>query len=339
MQAQAIVFPAPHQVEIQSFALPALREDELLIATEFSGVSQGTEIWALNGQRPELQFPTVPGYQSVGIVREIGAEVKASKRYQIGQRVEFRTSRLPENFPPTWMGAHISHAIVGGLPKPGEHGDGLPLIVPENVDAAAASLIALPAVSSRGIKMVKIAPGDLVVVMGQGLIGQSSAQLARLRGAIVVSSDIGDKRLQLSRAHSADVAVDVRSENLMNAVRAIKPKGADVVIETTGRAAAFDACIDLLRWEGQLLLQAWYPDKIAFDFNRTHGKKPTIAITCGHDESENAAMLELLRWKKLQLRELITHCVPFQQAPELYARMQRNDAEILGVVFNWTSQR
>ena len=239
MKAQAIVFPAPNQVEIQDYEVPALADHEVRIRTEFSGVSQGTEIWALTGQRPEIKFPTVPGYQGIGVIEEKG---KAVPNYDLGQRVWFASNRLPDSFPPTWMGTHVSQAIVPAT------GNRAPLLVPFSDSSllAPATLAALPAVSLRGLNMLRVQTGDLVVVMGQGLIGQGSAQWAKQRGAIVLATDVVAGRLERTReAQSADHTVNVQSEDLPQAVRAIKASGADIVIETTGRADQFAPAIDL----------------------------------------------------------------------------------------------
>ncbi|MDQ2799290.1 MAG: zinc-binding alcohol dehydrogenase [Armatimonadota bacterium] len=324
MNGQALVFPAPHQVELQSYEVPALQPDEIRVRTEYSGVSQGTEIWALTGRRPELSFPTVPGYQSVGIVEECGPEARG---FSVGQRVLFLSSRLSPDFPPTWMGAHVSQALVR---------DAIPL--PNGADPVAAALAALPGVSLRGLNMLSVSIGDLVVVLGQGLIGQGSAQLARLRGATVLATDISPTRRRLSAAHSADIVLDPRAQDIGEAVRTLKPAGADVVIETTGRADMFAPAIDLLRWEGQLLLQGWYPDPITFDFNTTHGKKPTIAVTCGMDTPVIATCVDLMVQGKLRWRDLVTHLVPVAEASALYGQMAEGDPNLLGVVFDWTTR-
>jgi len=109
MIGQALVFPEANRAEVQAYDVPELRLDEMRVRTEYSGVSQGTEMWAYAGKRPELKFPTVPGYQSVGVIEEIGPEVRG---FTPGQRVLFLSSRLPDSLPPTWMGAHVSHALV-----------------------------------------------------------------------------------------------------------------------------------------------------------------------------------------------------------------------------------
>ncbi|MEJ7652532.1 MAG: hypothetical protein WKH64_03860 [Chloroflexia bacterium] len=46
-KSRAIVFTEVNQVELQEYDLPDPKPDELVIRTEYSGVSQGTEIWAL----------------------------------------------------------------------------------------------------------------------------------------------------------------------------------------------------------------------------------------------------------------------------------------------------
>lgn len=323
MKARAIVFPRQDEVEIGWHHLPELRPNEMLVRTEFSGVSQGTEIWAFTGRRPEIKFPTVPGYQAVGIVEAIGREVT---QFQVGQRVKFKSCRLPDNYPPTWMGAHASHSVVSEATP-----------VPDGVDPVEAALASLPAVCYRGINMLNIRIGDLVVVTGQGLIGQGSAQLARLRGATVIATDINPMRLELSRKYSSDIAINPKDRDPAQVIRTIKPGGADVVIETTGRSDMFAECINMLRWEGQLLLQGWYPQPITFDFHTIHMKKPTIAVTCGHDIGGIATVLDLMRQDKINFRELITHLVPVSEAPRIYPQMASGSPDILGVVFDWTS--
>lgn len=323
----AIVFPAANKVELQTYQARDPQAGEVLVRTEYSGVSQGTEIWALIDRRPELKYPTVPGYQSVGRIEALGPGVEG---YTVGQRVLFNTSRVPcPPFTETWMGGHVSQAIVPVGP------DKHPVPVPESVDPIAAATAYLPAVSLRGIRMIDISIGDLVVVTGQGLIGQASAQFARLRGATVVATDVNPVRLKLSKQHSADVVVHATEQDLAGIVRSIKPKGADAVIETTGRSDQFAPCIDLLRWEGQLLLQGYYPQPITFNFHDTHMKKPRVAITCGCDAADAAICMDLMGNGKLQQRQLITHVQPVTGAPALYEKMKANDPAILGVVFDW----
>ena len=223
------------------------------------------------------------------------------------------------------MGAHSSHVIAKEA-----------VVVPEGCDPVGATVTPLAAVSLRGIRMIDIDFGDTVLVTGQGLIGQCSAQLAKLRGAIVVTSDVNNTRLALSKTNSADVTVNITESSLADAVRQVGPGGLDAVIETTGRSEQFAPLVDLLRWEGHFLLQGWYANPITFDFHATHLKKPRVAVTCGFDFGEVADCLRLLSYGKLRLRELVSHLLPINQALEVYPALDRGDQAYMGVVFDWT---
>jgi threonine dehydrogenase-like Zn-dependent dehydrogenase len=43
-----------------------------------------------------------------------------------------------------------------------------------------------------------------------------------------------------------------------------------------------------------------------------------------------------MRWNKLRYRELVTHLLPFEQAPGVYEQMLANSPDVLGVVFDWS---
>ncbi|MDR3706673.1 MAG: zinc-binding alcohol dehydrogenase [Capsulimonadaceae bacterium] len=319
MKAKAIVIVEPGKVDIWEYDVPALRAGEVLVETSHSGVSQGTEIWDYVGKRVELKYPNVPGYQSIGRVIDAAPDVD---RTVLGKRVRFLSSRLEQPFTPSWMNCHVSHAVLKDYK-----------VVPEDVDPVEAAISAMPSVSLRGVRMLNFKIGDLVVVNGQGLIGQGSAQLAKLHGAVVVASDPSPLRRELSAKFSADYVVDPRETDLVSFVKELKPAGADIVIEATGRSDMFKLCVDLLRWEGQILLQGFYPDPITFNFNHTHGKKPTIAVTCGTDD--DPIMFEFMRRRQVQYRELVTHVASVADAPALYERMAKADPSIVGVVFDW----
>ena len=161
MTATALVITDAKTMELQTYEVPPLKADDVLIRTEYSGVSQGTEIDAYRGARPELTFPTVTGYQSVGVVQAIGAEVSG---LAVGDRVLFTTSRLPNSYPFTWMAGHVSHAVASMSSR-------APIKLPAEVDPVEAALTAMVAVGLGGIvgilQPVQLDP--INVVIGDGL--------------------------------------------------------------------------------------------------------------------------------------------------------------------------
>ena len=147
-------------------------------------------------------------------------------------------------------------------------------------------------VSRHGVRLTKVEPGELVVVIGLGMIGQMSAQAARRAGARVIAADLIPLRVEMAQKHSADRVVDARTESLEDVVREEAPDGADVVTDTTGDHRIFDRCLGLIHREGRITLQGYYPDPISVDFHPTHLQRPTVTFPCGWDDEFNDELAE-----------------------------------------------
>jgi 3-hydroxyethyl bacteriochlorophyllide a dehydrogenase len=93
MEAKAIVMPAAGQIEIRRVALKPLGPDDVLIRTALTSISAGTERMLFKGimPHPMLQFPVVPGYETVGVVVETGANAREwlGKRVYVGGNYGF----------------------------------------------------------------------------------------------------------------------------------------------------------------------------------------------------------------------------------------------------------
>jgi threonine dehydrogenase-like Zn-dependent dehydrogenase len=114
------------------------------------------------------------------------------------------------------------------------------------------------------------------------------------------------------------------------------PQGADVVIETTGNNRMFAICRELIRPEGRICLQGYYPDPILVDFHPTHLKRPTVTFPCGWDAAEDSEIATDLGTGHLTLAPLITHRFDYRNAPSAYRLIVEHPEEILGLVFRWS---
>ena len=332
MRTEAIVFPAVNRAELTVIDLPELKPSDCLVDVLLSGVSVGTEVWALTGQRPEgdTSFPCVPGYQAVGVVREAGTE----SRLTPGERIFFTKCRLPVPYSQgNWMGSHVRTAVVDAGDAPA-HGYWVRL--PEQLKPDEVVLSALAAVTDRGLRHVGVHSNELCVVIGQGVIGQTAAQIARIYGARVVAADISERRLELAAKVSADWVVNPQENDLKSAVREIQPEGADLVVEASGNKSQIPIAIDLVRPLGRVLLQGWYPCEVSFDFHRAHGRRPTIAVTCGMDADSNRRAVQWILECRLDLKPLLTHTFRPEQAAEAYEMMRMRPGAFLGVAFDWS---
>ena len=107
----------------------------------------------------------------MGIVDRLGPDVSGVHE---GDRVFLRFTEIDS---PQYSvcGGHTSYSVADA--------EGL-LAVPDELDSKDVALLCMPSVGHhRAAEEMPIAIGELVVVIGQGLVGQFAAQVSRMRGA------------------------------------------------------------------------------------------------------------------------------------------------------------
>ena len=339
MKARAIVFADVRKVVLKDVELPAPTAKDIVVETEVSGVSVGTERWALIGKRAEIAFPNVPGYMGIGRAIRVGREA-ARRGYRVGDRVNYNASRLaPPLDGKSWMSTHLSHGVVDVCT--GVDWDPLGYNfhrcekAPAESDPLDLSLCGLAAVSQRGIEMAGVPAGARVLVVGLGAIGQYAAQICRLKGAQVAVTDVVAARLDVARQLGADWAIDGKREDLKARAAAIAPDGFDVIIDTSSIPAVVNAVIPLLKLWGKFIFQGWYPPPSALDMNAFHMRLPTCFCPCGHTGRAVATAMRWVAAGNLNTRALLTHVVKPDEAPEIYAMIAAGSDKFLGVAFDW----
>ncbi|NQU10316.1 zinc-binding dehydrogenase [bacterium] len=327
MHTTAVVFPNPNQIVLDEVELPDLRPQDVLIRTEFSFISTGTERWTLQGEmglrwRGGFRFPLVPGYQKVGRVEQVGSQVT---RVRPGQRVFMTTGRL-QNITAAW-GGHLQHAVE-------QDAEVYPL--PDDLPGEDAAGLVVVQVGWNTGQRPALSGGELAVVIGDGIIGQFTAQALRARGAQVWLSGRHPLRLELAQRWTADRALDARTEDLSAAVHAERPDGADIVVETVCHPADTPSYIELLRPRGQLVIAAYHPHDNLVDLSPVQDKEITIHSTGGWTRLGLESTIADIRADRFHVGPLITHRVPWRDAPRAYERLVRDKIEdSLGIVIDW----
>ncbi|XID94631.1 zinc-binding alcohol dehydrogenase [Paenibacillaceae bacterium WGS1546] len=345
------VYEAPKTLTVAEVPDLPLAPDEIRIETMYSGISHGTEMNVYRGYAPFFkkeydpstrlfvepreektwQYPIRScdegvwylGYSSVGKVVEKGP---LAEGVDIGDIVytdgphQSQVIRKPEQAFKVPQGVHPKNAIVF------------------------TNLIT----AFNGILDARIKLGDIVVVMGLGVVGQLVAQMAKLSGGIVVGVDTIDKRRQAALDNGADAVFSPLDTDVAKEVRAMSSnRGADVVIDVTGSYHALNEAIRIIAPERTIIAMSWYPNesRLALSEEFHHNR---VTIKCSQTnytapefaqiwpiERKREWCLQLL--PKLKLDNILTTTFPFAQINEAFATVDRHPENIIQCILDYSS--
>ena len=328
--AQRIVFTGKQQVGLEPFDPGLPGKGQVLVRTQLSLMSTGTENIVFNrlfdpGTHWDnwVKYPFYPGYCSVGTVESVGEEVTNLKA---GQRVTFRVG-------------HRSHDVVNADDCQ---------VIPDGVPFEHAVWFALAKITFHAAKAAHHILGDSVLIVGAGPIGQMSIRWAQAAGvASIIVVDTAAHRMPLAQAGGATALVTSPIDQAREAVlKAGEGKLPRVVIDSTGNAAVFAAALGLTAYFGTVVVlgdtgtpakQVLTPDVV------TRGLTIT-GVHDGHNDAEwnNATItrlfLRLAASGRFPLAGLNSHVFKPEQCAEAYATANRDRAITMGIVFDWTGK-
>ncbi|MCS7079668.1 MAG: alcohol dehydrogenase catalytic domain-containing protein [Chloracidobacterium sp.] len=314
---EAIVIYAPHEIGVQTIPLPPMTPTSVRVVTKLTSISAGTERLTLEGRlpgMPQLRYPLIPGYENVGEVVEVGAEVDPAQ-FQVGDRV----------FLPGTVRYEGYFSVFGGQVSESVNDVTRPIKIPAGVSDETALLLALGATARHGVRdLVRDGHQPSVLVLGQGIVGQLAARMLVEAGAEVTIADIIPFRVGLGEANHF-IVVNQDSD--------IPSDAYDVVVEATGNVACFDTAVRALKKHGRLRSLGFYED-IRFAFGPAFIKEITLDIAGEWDADDVAFTCRFLADHDATLRQLITHQLPARDPQRAYAVALR-DPECLKIALTW----
>jgi 2-desacetyl-2-hydroxyethyl bacteriochlorophyllide A dehydrogenase len=319
VKARAVTFVAPRRVELREVELPRPSEGEILVATQWSGISSGTELLAYRGEID----PDLPLDETLGALAGTFAYPFRYGYSAVG-RVERPAGPLREGQLVFAFHPHQDRFVV----------DAREAVPVDGLDPRAATLY--PTVETALQVCLDAAPRlrETVVVVGLGAVGILVAALLDRAGAVVLGSEPEPARRTVA------AALGVRAlapEELAEAVAAgTRGRGADLVVEASGNPDGLAWSLPLLAHEGTALVCSWYgtrpaPLPLGAAFHRrrlairgTQVSTIPAALSARWDRGRRAEVA----WRllaELPVAVLCTHEFPFEAAAEAYAHTDRKE--------------
>ena len=312
-------------IETRPLVLPEPGEGQVLVKISACGVC-GTDVHIYHGGKgsAEVVPPVILGHEFSGHIVKLGSGVTGLEE---GQLITVDPNIYCGKCRPCRQGQKqmCHHMRAVGVNMDGGFADyclvpyAQCVPVPEGTDPELAALAEPLACCLHGIDRVGIRPGENVLVIGGGTIGQIMLQLARLAGAAkVVLSEPVEIRRELAVRLGADAAIDPLHEDLPQRLSELLSRdGADVVIECVGNPRTSAQAIDAAAGCGRVMLFG-VPNPDAVLQTKMHPifqKELTIMGSFVNPDTHSRAVA-LLSSGQLKLKELITHRFPVSQLEE-----------------------
>lgn len=312
-------------IETRPLVLQEPGEGQVLVKVSACGVC-GTDVHIYHGGKgsAEVAPPVILGHEFSGYIVKLGSGVTG---LEVGQLITVDPNIYCGKCRPCRQGQKqmCHHMRAVGVNMDGGFADyclvpyAQCVPVPQGTDPELAALAEPLACCLHGIDRVGIRPGENVLVIGGGTIGQVMLQLARLAGAakVVLSEPVALRR-ELALRLGANAAIDPIHEDLQQRLSELLSRdGADVVIECVGNPHTSAQAIDAAAGCGRVMLFG-VPNPDAVLQTKMHPiyqKELTIMGSFVNPDTHSRAVA-LLSSGQLKLKELITHRFPVSQLEE-----------------------
>ena len=313
-----------YNVVIEDVPIPEPGPGQVRIRSVISLISRGSEIGA-RYTREHAVDPESMGYSLAGVVDAVGADVT---HLRPGDRV---VSLAP----------HAEYVVRDAVySTPDSQNQVYPIA--DGVSFEQATYWPLLAGGVTWVDIEELQRDDLVVVVGQGLVGSLIMQVQKINGTgTIVAVDTLDLRCEMAAKLGADIVINAAREDAVAEVQRLSNGvGADTVVYAVGGSAgprAFGPALDMVARGGTLHLVGLYEDQ---PLPLTSGAAQRRRIIGGYyqrgpDAASARRGMDLLASGQVTPERMTTHRYPFLQAADAFDLLFNRIGETLGVVLEF----
>jgi predicted dehydrogenase/threonine dehydrogenase-like Zn-dependent dehydrogenase len=294
----------------------------------------------LNAVKSKLDQPMPLGYCNVGSITKVqGAGFKVHG-LKVGDKV---VSNGP-------------HAEIVSVPY------NLCAKVPDDVSDEEAPFAVIGAIGLQGIRLAQPTLGECFTVTGLGLVGQMTVQLLIANGCRVLGIDLDSNKCRIAEQFGAETVDLSKGEDPIEKTMAFsRGNGVDGVLITAATKSnePVHQAAKMCRKKGRIVLVGvtglelsradFYEKELSFQVSCSYGpgRYDPHYEEKGHDypigyvrwtEKRNfEAVLDMMAAGKLNVKPLISHRFPFEEAEKAYELISENKEPYLGIILEYGS--
>ncbi len=354
------VFLEKGAIVLNNVSQPILKDKDVLISVHYSCISTETEKITTANTKQSIFFSNIPQkvskvFESVAtpgiestkalISEKLAGNIQAlgyscsGKIIAVGEKIKkFR----PGDYVACAGAGLANHADLACVPE------NLVVHVPKKELLQAASITTIGAIALQGLRRAQVQLGETVCVLGLGLIGQITIQLAKCNGCHVIGVDHLEKRLTLAQKLGADAVYNAQDpQTLSNILFDTQQQGVDTTIVTaiSSNNDIMQQAMEVTRKKGKIVIvgnvglklerSPFYQKEIDLLMSCSYGPgryDPTYEME-GIDypypyvrwtENRNMqAFIQLLKEKKINIDRIIPKQLSIQEITKAYEQIQQ----------------
>ncbi len=336
----AQIYDAPSVMKSERTPTPHAKPGEAILRVDVA-LTCGTDLKIYRRGHPLVNPPQILGHEFAGTIVEVG---KGVKRFEPNDRIVAVNSapcrrcyyckhgqpNLCELVQEKLLGFSLPGAFAEYIRIPRHILSQNAFHLPEGVPIEEMALLEPLACTIQGNDASNLTKRDTVAIIGGGPIGLLHVAVSKAKSAgRIICIDHHEDKLKLAREFGADLTVAAHGAAAVETVREVtEGRGADVVIEATGRPESWGRAFDIVRRGGTVVFFGGCPTGtvIPFDAGKIHYGSVALKGSFHHTPKSVKEAFAQLSQRKIRLAPLISHRMSLSDAEKALQMMSRGEA-------------
>lgn len=325
----AAVYRGKNDVRLETVPVPEIGPGEILVKVHTCGIC-GTDLKKI--ATGSHSAPRIFGHETSGVVARVGAKVpqwKPGDRVMVFHHIPCGNCYYCQNKTFAQCETYKKVGCTAGFePSGGGFAEYVRVMdwivekgtvrIPPETSFEQACFVEPVNTCMKGIERMSLQKDETVLVIGQGPIGIILSTLAKRAGVTVITSDLYEQRLTISKDFGLDNAINASHSDVVAEVRKrTEGRGADAAILAVGSNSLIRTAMDAVRPGGRVLLfaQTQHGDAV-FDPAAVCVDEKTLIGSYSASIDLQGESVRFVMGQEMALERLISHRFPLTEAVE-----------------------
>lgn len=334
---KAIQITHHQECKVIEMERPVPKAGEVLLKVQYAGFC-GSDINTFMGRNPMALNPVIPGHEIGAVIEEIGADVPESLKVGMvvtcnpytncGHCASCRNGRVNACQHNETLGVQRNGAMREYIALPWQK------IIPANgLDVKTCALIEPMSVGFHAVSRGQVKAGDVVMVIGCGMVGMGAIVRASLRGATVIAADIDDEKLDLARQMGATYVLNTKTEDVHQRLMELtEASGSDVVIEAVGSVPTYQMTIEEVAFTGRVVCIGYAKSEVPMQTRLFVQKELDVRGSRNALPEDFMAVIQYLEQGVCPLDKLITKVIKPEESLETLRWWSQNTGKVFRIL-------